>query len=240
MTAKYPPHDQLPPGVGDSDEVRARPAASVIVLRHPLELLMMRRHAKSSFVPNAWVFPGGAADDDDYEIARAGGDASDVGAMRITGARELFEETGLWLGAPLQDRERKRRRLLEGTLRFRDIIADAPLDASKLVWTSRWITPAGLPKRFDTYFFLTRAPQEAKATLENDEAVELIWITPSAALERHAARELDMVFPTVKNLEALVPFASIDELIESRRNAKIEAIEPVLVPAGDGKRIVMP
>lgn len=240
MTSKYPPHDQLPPGAGDSVEVPARPAASVLVLREPFEILMMRRHERSSFVPGAWVFPGGAADEDDYELAREEGDDSDEGAMRVTAIRELFEESGIWLGAPLENAAWKRRRLLDGSLGFRQIVEEAPFDSARLVWTSRWITPSGLPKRFDTYFFLARAPERAAATLENDEAVELIWITPADALARHAAREFDMVFPTVKNLEAIAPLNSIDELIESRRGANVEPVQPLLVTAGDRKKIVLP
>src|SRR5205823_969050 len=96
------------------------PAASAIVLRDaPLEVLMMRRPARSSFVPDAWVFPGGAVEEIDR--ARAEGDV--LNAMRYAAARELFEEAGVSLGEPL--------------------------DLEKLVWTSRWITPKGSPKRFE-------------------------------------------------------------------------------------------
>lgn len=240
MSAKNLPDDPLPPVARDSDEVRAFPAASVIVLREPFEILMLRRHERSSFVPNAWVFPGGAADDDDYEIARAAGDPSLLGAMRVTAIRELFEEAGLWLGPRLDAADQKRRRLLDGGGSFSAIVDEAPADLTSLVWTSRWITPRGLPRRFDTFFFLARAPESAIPTLENDEAVELTWISPAAALERHAARQFEMVFPTIRNLEALVGFSSIAELIESRRGAEIAAIEPVIVADGQGKRIVLP
>jgi recombination protein RecT len=240
VPAKNLPDDILPSGAGDSDGVGAFPAATVIVLREPFEILMLRRHERSSFVPNAWVFPGGAADDSDYEISRAGSDPSLLGAMRVTAIRELFEETGLWLGPRLNDAEVKRRHLLNGGASFRAIVDEAPVDLACLVWTSRWITPRGLPKRFDTFFFLARAPEGAIPTLENDEAVELIWISPTAALERHAARQFEMVFPTIRNLEALVGFSSIADLIESRLGAEIAAIEPVIVADGQSKRIVLP
>ncbi len=201
---------------------------------------MLRRHERSSFAPNAWVFPGGATDDADYEIARGMGDQSAVGAMRVTGARELFEETGLWLGSPLENPAQRRRRLLDGTASFRALLDEAPVDLARLVWTSRWITPRGRPKRFDTYFFLARAPEAAIATLENDEAVDLVWISPSAALERHAAREFEMVFPTIKNLEALAGFSSIVDLMESRSGAEIRTFQPIIVRDGAGERIVLP
>ena len=205
------------------------PAASVIVLRdEPLELLMLRRHHSASFMPNAWVFPGGIAEQLDHELAH--GDT--LTAMKIAAVRETFEETGVWLGAPLEDAEHKRRRLLAGNLDMRQLLAEAPVDLDQLVWTSRWITPVGVPKRFDTYFFLTRVSRDVVATAEQREAVDVVWIHPAKALEKHAAREMQMVFPTLRNLEALTGFDTAGALMDSRRGATIEPIEPVLV---DGK-----
>lgn len=176
------------------------PSASVIVLRDaPLEVLMMRRHRNSSFVPDAWVFPGGAADEADR--VRANGDL--LNTMRYTAARELFEETGVKL------RE--------------------PLDLEALVWTSRWITPAGFPKRFDTYFFLTRVERDVVAVADQHEAVDVTWISPADAIERSMRGDFPLVFPTLKNLEAIVGFATAQELIDSRRDAVIEPVEPILV-----------
>jgi 8-oxo-dGTP pyrophosphatase MutT (NUDIX family) len=208
-------------------EVTPLPAASVIVLRDAapsFEVLMIRRHESASFVPDVWVFPGGVVEQLDREIARERGDGSLLGRMRVAAARELFEETGVWLGAPLENRESKRRRLLAGNLGFRALLDESPIDFEQLVWTSHWITPAGVPKRFDTYFFLTKCGSDAVATVENIEAVDVTWLSPDAALD-----SLKMVFPTIKNLEALRGFDSADALIASRRDAKIEAVEPVLV-----------
>ena len=201
------------------------PAASVIVLRDaPLEVLMIRRSDTASFVPSAWVFPGGIVEQLDREIARERGDGSLLGRMRVAAARELFEETGVWLGAPLENAESKRRRLLNGILSFRQLLDESPVDFAQLVWTSHWITPIGVPKRFDTYFFLAKVPRETVATVHADEAVESEWIAPGDAMAK-----LKMVFPTIKNLEAIRDYTSADELIASRKDAKIEAIQPVLV-----------
>ena len=206
-------------------EVEAVPAASVIVLRDsPLEVLMMRRTETASFVPNMWVFPGGAVEQLDREIARERGDGSMLGRMRVAGARELFEETGVWLGAPLENAESKRRRLLAGITSFRQLLDESPIDFEQLVWTSHWITPHGVPKRFDTYFFLAKVSRNVEATIANAEAVETAWITIDDALAT-----LKMIFPTIKNLEALRGFTTADELIASRRGAKITPVQPVLV-----------
>jgi len=209
-------------------EVEAIPAASVIVLRDsPLEVLMMRRTETASFVPNMWVFPGGAVEQLDREIARERGDGSMLGRMRVAGARELFEETGVWLAAPLENSEAKRRRLLAGITSFRQLLDESPIDFEQLVWTSHWITPIGVPKRFDTYFFLAKVSRDVEATIVSEEAVETTWITIEDALAN-----LKMIFPTIKNLEALRGFDSADALIASRRGAKITPVQPVLV---DGK-----
>jgi len=162
------------------------PAASVIVLRDgPLEVLLLRRNEKSSFVPNAWVFPGGVIERDETPEAAA--------------VRETFEEAGL------------------------------VIDPASLVLTSRWITPVGIPKRFDTWFFLTKVERDAEVTIDQQEVVDSLWIAPADALSR---RDLKLVFPTIKNLEALTGFANAAAVMASRANAIVEPIQPVLV---DGK-----
>jgi 8-oxo-dGTP pyrophosphatase MutT (NUDIX family) len=188
-------------------EVTPAPAASVILLRDaPFEVLMIRRHHKSSFAPDVWAFPGGGLEEEDVRRGRG----VLLNAMRFAAARELHEETGISLGDPV--------------------------DLEKLVWTGRWITPEGLPKRFDTYFFLACAGRDTTMRLQKSEAVDSIWISPAGAVQRHIAGDFPLLFPTLKNLEALVGFKSSAELIESRRNADIPTTRPVIV---DGK-IVLP
>lgn len=233
--------DQLPRGAGSAGEVVAVPAASVLVLRgSPLEVLMILRHARSSFVPDAWVFPGGAVDPLDREIAREIGSGSTLDVMRVTAVREALEETGIWIGDPLADAETHRRGLLGGSITLREVVRQAPIDLDKLVWTSRWITPMGIPKRFDTCFFLAEAPPGAVATAEETEAVDAVWITPGEALKRHEEGTFPMVFPTIKNLEAIAGAASLAALLDSRRGADIRPVQPVLVTDGKSKRLVLP
>jgi 8-oxo-dGTP pyrophosphatase MutT (NUDIX family) len=187
------------------------PAASIILLRdEPLELLMIRRHEKSSFAPDVWAFPGGALEDDDRRL----GDGILLNSMRIAAARELFEETGISLGPPV--------------------------DFERLVWTSRWITPEGLPKRFDTYFFLACVGRDTVTTLQTSEAVDSTWIAPADAVQRHMAGSFPLVFPTLKNLEAVVGFRSASELIDSRRKVEIPTTRPILVLENGQKKIVLP
>lgn len=219
-------------------EVEAVPAASILLLRDdPLEVLMLRRPQSSSFMPNAWVFPGGAAEQLDEEIAREIGDGSLLTAMRYTAIRELFEETGIWLGPPLADAETKRRRLYSGTLSLRHLLAESPVDLDSLVWTSHWITPLGIPKRFDTYFFLAKTGRDVAASVDQAEAMEAIWVAPSDALSR---ADLQLVFPTIKNLEAIASFDNVDALLASRRGQEIPTTRPLLVMRDGQKKIVLP
>ena len=223
---------QLPRGAGEAAEVPPISAASVIVLRDsPLEVLMIRRHSKSSFVPDAWVFPGGVVEPSDHTL----GDGSELATMRVAAARELFEESGIWLGASLIDAETKRRKLLAAEITFASLLNESPLDLEQLVWTSRWITPVGVPKRFDTYFFLAAVNRDAVASAENVEAVEVIWIPPAEAIEK-----LQIVFPTQKNLEALTGFTAAEELLASRRGVEVATTRPVLVVEDGKKKIILP
>src|SRR5262249_40319074 len=91
-----------------SGSVPARPAAAVVLLRDRLdggiEVFLVRRHIRSEFVPDAFVFPGGTVKPADAEIERSGCCASmDSGptalgtGFRAAALRECFEEAGVLL-----------------------------------------------------------------------------------------------------------------------------------------------
>lgn len=254
--------DQLPAGAGSGrEDVQIVPAASTIVLQgDPFKVLLMRRHEQSSFVPGVWVFPGGTVEESDLVVAKglsqtrikkalATADDPDelerrirdeIRTMKVCAMRELFEEAGIWLGEPLADPDFNRRQLLEKELAFDSLVDSQLLPFDSLVWTSRWVTPVGIPKRFDTWFFLVTVEDETVATPENNEGVEMRWLRPEEALQRHGDGELPLVFPTIRNLEAIKGFASSEALLDSRRNAKIETTRPILEVEGKRKRIVLP
>jgi 8-oxo-dGTP pyrophosphatase MutT (NUDIX family) len=210
--------------------VEPLPSASVIVLRDaPLEVLMLRRPENSSFVPGAWVFPGGVVEPDDPVIAAWLATGTTLETMRVAGIRETFEESGIWIGEPLENEDAARHALLDGTLTLETLVRRARPELERLVWTSRWITPVGIPKRFDTWFFLVSVGRDVIASVDEREAIDSMWISPTDALERHRRREMPMVFPTLRNLEAIAAFTTADELLSSRRGATIEPVLPVLV-----------
>ena len=72
---------------------------------------------------------------------------------------------------------------------------------------SRWITPAQVKVRFDTWFFVARAPDGAEAEVDGSECVDARWLRPQDALDAGERDELMLVFPTIKHLEQLAEFS---------------------------------
>ncbi len=112
-------------------------------------------------------------------------------------------------------------------------------DPAALVPFARWITPPEVTIRFDTYFFLAVAPEGATAVPDGSEIVDARWLEPARALEGSEAGELLMVFPTIKNLERIAPFASADALLEWASRREVRPVEPRVVGTGEAARIVI-
>ena len=116
------------------------------------------------------------------------------------------------------------------------------VEPEALVAYSRWITPELIAIRFDTRFFLARAPAGARARVDGEECVDVCWMTPRAALAAYAREELPLVFPTVRHLEELSAFATVDALLEHARGRDIVAVLPRVVVGADADepRVVLP
>jgi 8-oxo-dGTP pyrophosphatase MutT (NUDIX family) len=186
-----------------------RPAASVIPLRRGgkhaergLEVLLLKRSEKASFMPGVWVFPGGAVDPEDGE-----GEAG----FRACALRELAEEASLELDNP-----------------------------DDLVLFSHWITPEIVPVRFDTRFYLALAPAHSSPKPDGFETTEAAWWEPRLALEAHGDGQLELVFPTIKQLESLLVHATSDEALEAARGRPVEPILPKVIGEGAQRRVVLP
>jgi 8-oxo-dGTP pyrophosphatase MutT (NUDIX family) len=113
-------------------------------------------------------------------------------------------------------------------------------DPSQLVPFSRWITPAEVKIRFDTWFYLAPAPAGAEARPDGSEVVEARWYEPAAALDARRRGELFLVFPTIKHLEQLSGFASADDLLVHARGREIHPVQPRVLHQGETARIVLP
>jgi len=112
---------------------------------------------------------------------------------------------------------------------------------AELVPFARWITPAQSPIRFDTWFYLALAPAGALAQVDGVEIVDSRWLTPLEALAQAAIGELQLAFPTEKQLELLGSFTSAEQaLAHARERADdVRAVEPRIVGEGDAARIVL-
>ena len=203
-----------------------------------LEILMQRRHEKNDVLANAYVFPGGKVDQADGGIdmlsrldlsaaaihARMADPALDEPGAAVyfaAACREIFEEAGLLLAqradgttATAADAESAMHWLRQG-LSFAEVLErfDFTMQASALVPWTRWITPRQptvMNKRFDVRFFLARTPAGQTAVHDNHEAVESVWLSPRAALQRCEQREMMLAAPQLMSMIELAAYPTVD------------------------------
>jgi 8-oxo-dGTP pyrophosphatase MutT (NUDIX family) len=110
----------------------------------------------------------------------------------------------------------------------------------ELVPFSRWITPAEVKVRFDTFFFVVEAPAGADPVVDGEECVDARWLRPGAALEEYARGELSLVFPTIKHLEQLTGAATVAATLAAARTRVVEPIQPRIVADGASARVLLP
>jgi 8-oxo-dGTP pyrophosphatase MutT (NUDIX family) len=113
-------------------------------------------------------------------------------------------------------------------------------DPDALVKFSRWITPAAVRIRFDTHFFLAPLPPGQEPQVDGEECVDLRWFTPQTALNAHAAGEIVLVFPTIKHLEQLSEFSSVDSLLAHARERDVRPVQPKVLVEGEVARVLLP
>lgn len=204
-------------------------AATVVVLRPgPAgpEVLLIRR-PPGGYVPGDWVFPGGRIDPADIaapngslapcECARALGleDVATARACCLGAVRELSEETGLLLardraGRPADPAAARAavEAAANGAEAWHEALAARGLVAATDVLApfAHWVTPEELPKRFDTWFFATRAPEGQEAGPHN-ETTALRWMRPADAVADNA-RGGDVSLPP-PTLDALLRLSAV-------------------------------
>jgi 8-oxo-dGTP pyrophosphatase MutT (NUDIX family) len=113
-------------------------------------------------------------------------------------------------------------------------------DETEILPWSRWITPEAVPVRFDTHFLVALAPPHSPPKPDGVEVSEAGWFAPRAALDASEAGEMELVFPTVKNLETLLPYGRSEDVIEAARDRVVEPILPRVVGTREDHRIVLP
>src|SRR4051812_2473272 len=98
--------------------------------------------------------------------------------------------------------------------------------AGALVPFSRWITPAEVKLRFDTYFYVVEAPAGAEPVADGGECVDLAWKRPADALSEYGEGSLQLVFPTIKHLEQLTAHPTVAATIDAARAREVTPVQP--------------
>ena len=113
-------------------------------------------------------------------------------------------------------------------------------EPDELVRFSQWITPAQVKIRFDTHFFLAPLPAGAEPAIDGEEIVDLGWFAPGDALEAYGRGELQLVFPTIKQLEALLEYATVEQALTAARSQTVEPILPRFTVVDGEPQVLLP
>jgi 8-oxo-dGTP pyrophosphatase MutT (NUDIX family) len=238
-------------------------ASTVVLLRtaNPFEVFLVRRSDSIAFMGGAHVFPGGRVDAAD-EIAdvdamvegtpRAISRMLDVPAnvaiaQHVAALRELFEEAGVLLARPLTavsiDRlKADRRELLDGRVTFPEVIRRERLRLAfdQLAYFAHWVTPEIEIRRFDTRFFIARAPEGQTPIHDEGETSDSEWLSPTAAIERCQAGLISLPPPTWTTLAMLARFTSVDEVFEWALRKPIPRVQPRFEKRGTATLLFYP
>ncbi|MBX6369927.1 MAG: NUDIX domain-containing protein [Rhodospirillales bacterium] len=243
-----------------SEEVRPRLASTVLMLRdgaQGLEVLMVTRNLAVEFASGALVFPGGRIDPADSGLADrcrpfSGSDDQSL-ALRVAGIRETYEEAGILLarragadalmtGQELAALEAALETELGRKATFLDLAVSGRVELATdlMVPFAHWITPAGLPKRYDTHFFVAPAPPDQAVSHDGFEAVETRWISPQEALAAAESGRATVVFATRLNLMKLGEHDSVAAALAAARRGRIVTVCPEFADGPSGKILRIP
>ena len=257
---KHPSHPPVP----------AKPAATIALLRDSpsrMEVLLLKRDRNASFVPGAYVFPGGRVDPADWTkqtLASVDGLTTETAATRlglvgtsppaiayyIAALREAFEETGILVGvgpnaqapptaAENVEVEVLRNGLMEGSVSFNEALKhlSCRIDGSSIEYLAHWITPEREPRRFDTRFFAARVQTDAEPIFDPREMTEALWLSPKEAVSRNQGGTLPMIFPTIDTLQRLADYTTVGDALRGIGDVSIPTLMPKLVLTEKGVRL---
>ena len=218
------------------------PAATLVLVRDRSagrpELLMVERAAGMAFAGGALVFPGGRIDQAD----RVQADGTPDGAARIAAIRETIEETAIPVGLrplPSVKAALEMQSALVADQTFAQVLGPIELDIAELAPWARWLPNFHVTRRFDTLFFIARAPEgDWLPNVIPGECSGAAWVTAADALERERSGSARLIFPSRRNLERLAQHDSFDAM---RADAEAHPIEPVTpwVEERNGERFIV-
>jgi 8-oxo-dGTP pyrophosphatase MutT (NUDIX family) len=224
------------------EDVPIRDAATVVLLRDGpdgIEAWLLTRVTQMVFAAGMTVFPGGRVDDADSSLpvtgggvdvlaARSGCDDATAHALVGAAVRETFEETGVLLTVPGADLGAARADVEAGRVSFGELLRDNGLavDGDAVRPWSRWVTPVGEVRRYDTRFFVAALPDSAEARDVTNESSEASWVPVWAAVEQAQRGERKVLPPTMMTLASLLPFASVAEVLDASETRSLDAVRP--------------
>ncbi len=232
------------------------------------EVYLLRRHDANPFMGGMFVYPGGKIEREDWAAAEAPGlpllrqreyraassmpRAEHIAACHAA-IRELFEEARVLIGcsagcpaaeAPADVIERLVRAAGKESVpqSFGDMVRAAGIQPAlgELYYRARWVTPEGRPVRFDTHFFVARLPHFQEPVADLRESSLGLWMTPEAALAGNLSGTVPLSPPTLKTLEEIAAFRSIDELLASLSSDPVAPVLPVWSATPDQTLLVFP
>ncbi|CAN5522744.1 hypothetical protein BH09PSE5_BH09PSE5_37230 [soil metagenome] len=219
------------------------------------EVLMLRRMPKAGDRhAGAYVFPGGIVDPGDRQVEDCCSGLSDAAAsdrlgvaagglaFYVAAIRECFEEAGVLLARRTDNGEvvaldelpagrvvELRSALRDGRASVADVCEQlgVRLAADLLAYHSHWLTPTGLPKRFDTRFFVSALPAGQSAASQSEETHEHLWLTAADALAARNAEPLPA--PTRHSLMDVRRFNTVGAFMDATRSlTNITRVLPVM------------
>lgn len=236
----------------DSGEVPIRDASTVVLLRDGaggLEAWLISRVVGMVFAAGMTVFPGGRVDDEDATLPVTGTSLADMSmrfaageqaARALIGAavRETYEETGVLLTVPTADLSGARHDVEAGRVTFASLLTHNGLsvDADAVRPWSRWITPPGEKRRYDTRFFVAGLPADAEAEDVTTESAHAAWVPVATALDEARRGERRMLPPTVATLASLVGHGTVADVLAASAGRSLDPIQPTI--RVDGEHLV--
>lgn len=239
-----------------------RDHAELATGHRPLQVFLQRRVAGMAFAGGMTVFPGGGVDatdvpdpgswrgpDPTWWAERLDHPPALAGALVQAAVRETFEECGVLLAGPRSgepttlDPQRlaeARADLVAHRRTLGRLLADLGLvlRADLLRPWARWITPEAQPRRYDTAFFVAVLPPGQQADAHTTEAVEATWWHPGEALAHWARGDIQLMTPTLRNLQELAEHPDSAAVLGTADRRKIRTVTPRMIRR-DGRAVIV-